>query len=343
MSKHNPLVSIVMTVYNDIKYIEESINSILNQTYKNFEFIIIDDASTDGTQSLLKQYSITDNRLKVIYNKNNIGFIRSLNKGFKHAKGKYIARQDADDISLPKRLETQVRYLENNQNIGLCGTWIKIIDHNGRFHNKIKKHPSSPYSIQWNLSFFCCIAHSSVMIRTTIIDKNGAYNPKFQFVEDYELWVRLSKTTLLANIPKFLVLYREHGLNISTTKTKEQEQGTISISKQSISEILGIEVPESLIIKLNRMTKDVMLEKTDMKSIFDLIMDLYQIFIMNNSPNQYIKKEIAEEAANKLILLAFRNVCRWPFESCRVIYRAIELDRNIFFKCFFKNFYKILK
>ena len=140
--KNNQLVSIIMPAYNSETYIEKSIESILSQTYKCFEFIIINDGSTDKTRSIIKKYK--DPRINLIDNNRNLGLSRSVNKGLKVAKGMFIARHDSDDISLPTRIHDQINFLIANPSIGLCGTWAKII---GKSEHQIK-HPVSRKKIQ---------------------------------------------------------------------------------------------------------------------------------------------------------------------------------------------------
>ena len=124
----NPKVAVLMSVYNGEKYLREAINSILSQTFNDFEFLIINDGSTDGTADILKSY--TDSRIKIINNEKNIGLTKSLNKGLKIAKGEYIARQDADDISMPERLKEEVAFLEIHKDYAVVGTFVKILNEN---------------------------------------------------------------------------------------------------------------------------------------------------------------------------------------------------------------------
>ena len=128
MNKQAPKITVLMSVYNGERYLRESVDSILNQTYTDFEFIIIDDGSTDSTQSIIEEYSAKDKRIITMQNNQRIHLTKSLNLGLKKARGVYIARQDADDISLPERLQTQITYMENNEDIGILGTSVELID-----------------------------------------------------------------------------------------------------------------------------------------------------------------------------------------------------------------------
>lgn len=178
------LVSIIMPVYNGEMYLRDAVDSILSQTYKNFEFLIINDGSTDGTEEILEKY--TDKRIKILNNNENKGLIYSLNRGLKISKGKYIARMDADDIALNNRLYEQVKYLENNKDIAMCDGVIKVFKNNIKFINKkVNKYISSG-EIKVKLLFRNPVVHPAVMIRRSSIEKyNLEYNVQDKGIEDY--------------------------------------------------------------------------------------------------------------------------------------------------------------
>ena len=146
-----PLVSVVLSVYNGEKYLMNAIESILDQTYPAFEFIIVNDGSTDNSPKIIDKYRKLDNRIKVL-NQKNRGLIDSLNRGLALANGRYIARMDSDDISLPSKLEEQYNYLENNPDIGVLGTWIEMINEDGK-PLKLWESPTSNHLIEWSLFF----------------------------------------------------------------------------------------------------------------------------------------------------------------------------------------------
>lgn len=202
------LISVVMAVYNGAEYLEVAIDSILKQTYSNFEFIIINDGSTDDTAQILRRYEQLDERIAV-YTQVNQGLPKSLNRGLQLAQGQYIARMDADDISLPERFAKQVEFMETHSDIGICGTWIKTISEVGS--TCINQYPSSHDAIQYWLLFGTGLSHPTVMLRRKLLEQYGLqYNPAFTYCQDFELWVRSSDYTRLANIPEVLLLYRVH-------------------------------------------------------------------------------------------------------------------------------------
>jgi glycosyltransferase involved in cell wall biosynthesis len=217
----NTKVTVLMSVYNGEKYLREAVDSILNQTFKDFEFIIINDGSTDKTLKILNSYN--DPRIKIISNKKNIGLTRSLNKGLSIAKGEYIARQDANDISMPERLEKQVDFLERNKAVGLIGTYSCIINEKGRILYK-RKSPLGNEDISKKLIRGNVFAHGSVMFRKFLLEKVGAYREEFKTSQDYDLWLRFIEITKAFRTSEFLYKWRLLPDSISATKRMQQEK-----------------------------------------------------------------------------------------------------------------------
>jgi len=233
MVDDNPKVSVVMPVFNGERYLKESIESILNQTFKDFEFIIVDDGSTNRTAEILKDYTKRDPRIKIITNEKNIGLTKSLNKAIKIVQGEYIARQDADDVSLPQRLEKQVEFLENNLEIKVLGTFNYGINQRGEILRKNTLSVSFQ-EVKKNLIKRNPFIHSSVMIERETLNKVGLYNEKFRVAQDHELWFRILKIAKGENLPLFLVKKRYHSEMISIDKNKEQLKCILFLRKQAI-------------------------------------------------------------------------------------------------------------
>lgn len=218
-------LSVIMSVYNEpIDWLKQSIDSIFNQTYKNFEFIIIcDNPNYKECIAILKEYEINDNRVRLIFNDKNIGLTKSLNKGLKIAKGKYIARMDADDISLPERLEQQLNYLETHPSVDVCGCNIRPFGNISMFTSKIKKHPEEHKDIVAYMYFDNPIAHPSVMIRRNINNWSFHYDETIKKAQDYYLWYDLfNHKAVFHNLQSVLLLYRISDIQISKTSASEQ-------------------------------------------------------------------------------------------------------------------------
>ena len=214
-------ISVVMSAYNAEKFIKEAIDSILSQTFPDFEFIIINDTSTDSTGSIIESYR--DPRILLINNEKNMGLTKSLNIGLNKARGTYIVRMDADDISFPQRFQKQFDFMEQNPDVDVCGSWYEF------FGGKtgIVKHPLSSEKIKATLFFYNCIAHPTVMIRKESFEKyNIRYDEEFFYAQDYELWCREIDRLNFANIPEVLLKYRVTDKQTSTDNLYEQIQNT---------------------------------------------------------------------------------------------------------------------
>ena len=197
-----PRVTVLMPVYNAEAYLREAIDSILCQTWTDFEFLVIDDASTDSSLQILQSY--TDPRIRFVQNERNLKITATLNRGLQLARGDYIARMDADDISLPERLARQVAFLDSRPEIGICGVWANAF---GQAQFRIP-HPTSPEAIRCRLLFDSAFVHPAVVLRRRFLDQHHLrYQPLGHF-EDYELWQRAAQFFPLANIPEYLFCYR---------------------------------------------------------------------------------------------------------------------------------------
>ena len=208
-----------MSVYNGEDYLRKSIDSILDQTYTDYEFIIIDDGSTDGTAAVLDSYKHPTIRIRV---QENAGLTKALNTAISLSRGEYLARQDADDISMPQRLEKQVKFLDGNEKIGLVGTYYSRIDaHETVLQNM--KPPILSQDLKKRLEKGSQFAHGSVMLRRHCIECVGGYREEFRAAQDYDLWLRISERFDVANIPEFLYQWRlnlfsqsARGLNVQS-------------------------------------------------------------------------------------------------------------------------------
>lgn len=211
------LVTVLMSVYNEEKNIDESIQSILAQTYTNFEFIIFDDASTDSTVEKILKYE--DKRILLIQNETNYGLTKNLNRGLKIAKGKYILRMDGDDISLPNRFEKQVEFMENHPEIALSGCWIKKF---GEFSD-IWRTVTDSEVLKINLIFNSVMAHPTFIIRKEFIDNYGIrYDERIPYAQDYKFAYDVSLEGNIMNVPIVLLKYRTHKRQISSDKAELQ-------------------------------------------------------------------------------------------------------------------------
>ena len=224
MSK-SPRVSVLMSVYNSEQFLKEAINSILEQTFEDFEFIVINDGSKDDSLKIIKSYD--DKRIKLI-SRANKGLTASLNEGLKIASGEYIARQDSDDISVPTRLEKEVEYLDNSPKTALVGSNYTVIDMDG---TKLTTTNVFTQPADLKLTQITCnqYGHGSIMLRRNILKDVGGYDDSVGYVEDYDLWTRISQVADIANIEEPLYLYRRNTESITRKNLDLQIQQTFAV------------------------------------------------------------------------------------------------------------------
>lgn len=227
---YNPKISVVMSVYNGSRYLDESIRSILGQTFPDLEFIIVDDSSIDETYDILEGYRKKDARVIVLKNETNIGLTKSLNNGIKKASGGYIARQDADDISMPDRLKKQLDFLERNEDYCCLGTFYSIIDRHGNIKYDVKL-PTNPEDLNRALKTVNPLCHGSVMFRKQSAEKVGLYPEDYRYSQDYAFWHALARSFKLANLPEFLYRARIHKEAIGIRNKQEQWKSVFMIKK----------------------------------------------------------------------------------------------------------------
>lgn len=310
---NEPLVSVLMSVYNGERYLREAIESILAQTFTDFEFLIINDGSTDGSLDIILSY--TDTRIRLIDNAENIGLTKSLNKGISLARGKYIARMDADDISLVERLEKQVRFLEVEKEYVIIGTGAYLIDDSGDEIGKLDR-PFTYDEILGHIFFFNPVIHPSVMFHREIIIKIGCYDTSIPKAQDYELWFRIiGKNMKIRNLPSLLIKHREHKNSIESASFDEQERWARASLKQAIMNILGLDVTEQQIIFIRKhgsLTGQMGFKKNI------LVIFLYY---MIKSFKARFKSKVSEEIFRDHVLLLMKNM--------NMFYLAFSLSRKI--------------
>lgn len=216
----NPTVSVVMSIYNGEAYLAEAIDSILQQTFTDFEFIIVDDGSTDSSSEIVRKQ--TDARIQLISLDNNVGLASALNQGINQSHGQYIARMDCDDLSQPSRLQQQVNCLNEHPEICIVGSQMKVVDadKNPMFDFDV---PMQHSLIMWNLFFGRTFAHPSVMMRRDKLKRVGGYDESIATAQDVDLWSRLIGQGRFANLPDKLLLYRSHQNATSIQKSTQQK------------------------------------------------------------------------------------------------------------------------
>ena len=229
-----PEVTVLMPVYNGASFLPEAIESILRQTFRDFEFLIIDDGSLDDSCSIVERYG--DPRIRLLKNATNLGIVARLNQGFRCARGKYIARMDCDDISLPARLQKQYDYMEAHPDVRVCGTWIDCF---GELKERWR-YPLEHREIACRMLFSSPIGHATAMFRRQLLgEQHACYAEDFPCAEDYELWSRLCLVTQLANLGEVLYRYRRHRAQ-SVIRDRARQTESAARVQRRLFERLGL-------------------------------------------------------------------------------------------------------
>ena len=236
-------VTVLLPVYNGLPHLHSAVQSILSQTHREFEFLIIDDCSDDGSRDALGEYN--DSRIRVYENAENMRQTRTLNRGLELARGEFIARIDQDDIAHPNRLEMQLRYFKNHPDTAVVGSQLRLINDSGRvIGNSLR--PLDDLNIRWYQLFACPIANPAAMFRRSVVwEKLGGYNVDFSLAQDWELWGRIELPHKMANLSEFLLDYRQHDGQQQVKARTVAEKETVRVNRLNHQRILSIEPKES--------------------------------------------------------------------------------------------------
>jgi glycosyltransferase involved in cell wall biosynthesis len=218
-----PTISVVMSVYNAGRYLREAVESVLGQTFGDFEFIIIDDGSADGSPQVLRDYAGRDPRVRLTVRPNK-GLTVTLNEALEQARGEFVARMDCDDVCLPRRFEQQLAYLRADPSLVCVGGHFELIDEKGRLLTRLRP-PSDDEAIQkLLLAGHTAICHPAAMIKRDKMIQAGNYDPFFKTTQDLDLFLRLGEVGRLGNVPEVVLKFRQHPGSISETKREEQRR-----------------------------------------------------------------------------------------------------------------------
>lgn len=225
-----PLVSVFIPAYNAASYIEQAIQSVIDQTYQNFEIIVVNDGSTDETKNIIKRIADKDNRIKVFHNESNLGLSPTRNIGIDLCKGEYIALLDSDDYISNQRIKKQVFFLQNNPDFDAVSSWMQVFDETG--HQQIIQYRDTLSDYKTVSLFYSPVSHAAALFKTSVLQKLR-YRSEFKFAEDYDMWFRFLKQYKVAVIPEVLYFYRAHATQtISESNKKSHDQSHIELIKE---------------------------------------------------------------------------------------------------------------
>jgi len=316
-----------MPAYNAGAYLRDAVSSILDQTFRNFEFIIVNDGSSDATASILQEYERIDTRIRVFHQENQ-GMISALNRGCRLARGQYIARMDADDISYSDRLEKQFEHLERHQQIGILGTWIR------KLKNGVPSEswcpPTDSKMLKWTLYFGVNVAHPSVLMRREIVEKLNFYRPDAIHGEDVDLWLRASRITEFGNVPEVLYDYRVWSGSTSHVDQQIRREVHVRLLADYIQSTLSYGPPVDAVAGLRQ---------TRIGPPFDslkhiqltaaLIQKLHQSSVQVNAANSKERREISWDAAKRVASLALQALRYDTWSSVSLLTQAVKLDYRL--------------
>ena len=232
----SPRVTVLLAVRDGARYLREALVSVLEQSFTSFELLVVDDGSTDETPEILQSYR--DSRLVVLHNAHSVGLTRSLNIGLRAARGEYIARLDADDACEPDRLATQVAFLESHPDVAALATGYVKIDSAGRSHGP-RPAPLGRTDLRWRLLFHNPLVHSSVMIRTRVLDAVGGFDEAFRYAQDYALWCRIVRRMPIETLQDPLVRFRVHGRSITETAGGPAAKAPLDIAVGYLRDVIS--------------------------------------------------------------------------------------------------------
>jgi glycosyltransferase involved in cell wall biosynthesis len=298
--KKAPKISVVMGVYNGGSYLDEAISGIINQTFKDFEFIIIDDGSTDETAQLLKIWAERDSRLVILTNATNIGLSKTLNRGIIEARGEWIAREDADDRAMPERFARQMAFLANHPTVGLLGTGCWIIDQSGERQPPARSQPQTHREICWNSLWLNPFYHSSTLYKRELALQHP-YDATLASAQDFELWGRLLKVTQGANLQEPLIEYRHHDERTSSSKFDQQQKIASSIVEKHLSQLMPEQPWTSAITSpLQNIVKNSWPNTVESAEDWLLLLRIFQAFENREGRDKTLHQKLLERLALSL-------------------------------------------
>ena len=320
-----PKVSVIMPVYNGERFLAKAIESILEQTYQDFEFIIIRAYDTNqASADIISQYAKKDNRIIIIDNNSKLGIAVSLNIGIEAAKGDYLARMDGDDISLPERLRTQVAFMENNTDTTICCSRVVYIDETGRDLFYKDNLSADPAQIVSDLFFFCFIHHPSVMFRkNAIFEHELYYDNTYEAAEDHELWRRASRTVKISVVPEILLKYRWHMKSASHTGGVVQKNACLRIMRDNLEE-LKITASEEELAYLQRTTCYETL--SNYRKVEKLLNSFYETIIEKNRDLKVYDENCLIKTLDRRMYWRHHRIRRWVAVTLKSIASAVSSE-----------------
>ena len=336
-----PLISVIMSTYNEEKYIEASLNSLLNQTFKDFEIIIVDDASTDHTRQLIQ--GLQDERIHLLCNEENHGLTKNLNKALQYAKGRYIARMDGDDIAFPRRFEKQYQYMEAHTDTMLVSCYTKSFGDS----DLVFALPDKNEVLKVRMLIRPVFAHPGFMMRRELIEAGYQYNEEYRTAQDYEFASRVAEKYKIGLVPEVLLFYRVHKKQISAKAGNQQFNNADKIRKRQL-ERLGVQLSETEWETYQAWVKEI---KADSVEEFDKGYEIIYKMLKCNEKSKIYHSKTMEKTLKQMLytwvirnknmnyILAFPRVCRYQMRDMVLFVGEIirTVKEKIQFKILLRN------
>jgi glycosyltransferase involved in cell wall biosynthesis len=321
-----PRVSVVMPVHNGERLVEQTIASVLAQTFADFEFVIVNDGSTDRTSDILADCGRRDARIKVVHQPTNLGFREALNEGCRQARADLIARLDADDLCTAERFAVQVAYLERHPEIGAVGSAVRLIDEQGRL-GRVKQFPAAPALTAWSMLFFNSHAHPAVMLRRRVLEQAGFYPAGCAGgTEDYALFMTFTRITRIANLPDVLLHYRTWAQSMTARKGEIQERDAQRILVECVDRWWRIRISADDARMLRGLsTGRYPATGAEAARAADLVGSFLEAFT-RESYTAHELREVRRDAGIRLWLLAAVAARTSPVTAGTIARRAISVD-----------------
>lgn len=329
MSANTPRVSVITTVHNGERFLADAIESILTQSFTDFEYLLVDDASTDGSGAIIARYATEDARIIPLHKASSVNHSHALNAALPQARGEFAAILDADDLAHPARLARQVEFLDAHPATGVVGAQVQRIDDTGRA-GKTMAFPTSWTLARWSILFGTPVLHSAAMMRRSLLTEIGGYSVQWKYANDYSLWATLIDRTRITNLPETLVSYRRHAQQTSSTTTTPQQGEVWLLIHRMLAERLGLRAPLNDIGVLYHGWRGMQLEDdAALRCAADLLTAIRERYLSVEQPDPATADAINAECACRLLKLAWIHRRSQRPASRVLLQRALAIDPQL--------------